>query len=292
MASDERSRRFMPPYEEPDPAKTARYRDALDSPLIPALPRPTLPDLERIEWAVIERFLTDFDASATARVLGVPLNRVLRLIASRRGAIAMSMYIARRASRVELEGDELLRRAYMVATADVRELVRVVRGSCRYCYGSDHRFQRTQEELRRVRNDHVRRQLNLPEPERVEFDDEGGDGYDKYRAPASDCPECFGRGIRFIEVTPTDELSPAAAMLFDGVKVSKAGDIEVKVRSRDKSADLVAMHLGIKKPRDLGDAGLPDPDELDDDTLERYVKTLRNRLYGADGAARELSREP
>ncbi len=149
--------------------------------------------------------------------------------------------LAERATSLAIDAAAVLRRFWLIATADPNELIQYRRTCCRYCHGTGHLFQRTPAELRRARTSwEALQKKNSPET----FDDEGGDGYDRRKAPHPDCPECFGEGEEHVFVADTRNLSEAARMLYAGVKQTKEG-LEVKMQSQESALVSVARHLGM-----------------------------------------------
>lgn len=74
----------------------------------------------------------------------------------------------------------------------------------------------------------------------------GGLGYRPTREPNPKCPECGGEGNGRIHVADTRNLSPAARMLYAGVKSGKDG-LEVRMHDQSKALENVARHLGMAK---------------------------------------------
>jgi hypothetical protein len=100
-------------------------------------------------------------------------------------------------------------------------------------------------EFRLARGPHLSKQLKLPPEERKPFDELGGIGYDKTKQPNPACPECNGKGIWISRPINLDALSPAAAMLFDGVKQDRNGNIEIKLRDRSRALEMFGYITGI-----------------------------------------------
>lgn len=152
-----------------------------------------------------------------------------------------------RAQRTGISADIALEHAWGIATADAREFVEYKVGCCRYCWGTDHRYQRTVAEFERAEADLARQNEELiaagKEGVKV-FDPQGGTGYDLRRPPNPDCPECFGEGKGRTVFKDTSLVSPAAAALFAGVKETKDG-VEIKVHSKDAALEKVFRHLGL-----------------------------------------------
>lgn len=177
---------------------------------------------------------------------------------------AVDQALAERAKRLSLEADDVVRELAAVVAADPRELIEYVRQSCRYCHGEGHRYQRTPAERERALSEWQRlKDLHERDAETAgqpfaEFDEQGGVGFDPRREPHPDCPECFGRGEQQAVIADTRYLSPAAARLYAGVKVTRDG-VELKTVSREKFVELAGRHLGMWNDKlDVNDARSPD----------------------------------
>lgn len=129
-----------------------------------------------------------------------------------------------------------------LATVDVNEIVRLEKRSCRFCHGIDHRYQwATEDEWA----DECARRLDLG---KETPGCEGGFGFDPRLQPHSQCPRCHGDGDTHIHVADYREMSPAARLLFNGVKWTKHGP-EIQLRDRDRLLELAGKHLGMFKER-------------------------------------------
>lgn len=155
--------------------------------------------------------------------------------------------IAARAERVKIDTDDVLKRMYAVATADPRELIELHRCCCRFCYGTDHHYQWTPNELREAITEYSREvacasvdQLKLLH----EPDASGGDGFNPYTDPNPKCPECFGEGVERVVPKDTRDLSPGAALLYAGVKTTQNG-MEIKMHDQTGMLINVGKHLGM-----------------------------------------------
>lgn len=143
--------------------------------------------------------------------------------------------------RLDCSLHEVVRDAWLVLTADVRELVDVRIGCCRYCYGSGHKRQRTVAEFNA---DFERWSNRRGKPVDAEFDEEGGIGFDPRRQPAAECPACFGDGAPRVVMHDTRNLSPAAAKLYLGAKRTATGETQMLVRDKDAARETLMRHLG------------------------------------------------
>jgi len=162
--------------------------------------------------------------------------------------------MAARLARAGLDADQVLARIRAIATADANELIELRRCCCRYCYGRNHRYQRTPAELKKHREE-FEKKIDDAEPnaERAaelkdEFDEEGGIGWDPRRDPHANCPECFGEGQLKEFAKDTRELSPEARMLYRGVKVTQNG-LQVLTADQDAHLRMLAEHAGLLRKR-------------------------------------------
>lgn len=155
-----------------------------------------------------------------------------------------------RAKRTGISADEVLRRYWAVATADPRELIELFRGCCRYCWGKNHKFQRTPNEMLEARAQNVLANLERQgknEPIQA-FAELGGVGFNPKNDPHPDCPECFGEGAGRVVAKDTRDLSPSARLLYAGVKTTQHG-LEIKMHSQQDALLNVGKHLGIFKEK-------------------------------------------
>lgn len=131
-----------------------------------------------------------------------------------------------------------------IGYADARELTELRRNCCRYCWGLGFRYQRTAAEREGAYADWLK--LSPKQKAKLgqlEFDERGGIGFHKHRAPNSECPECFGDGELDVFFKDTRRVSPAAARLYAGAKLTDKG-MEVKLRSQDGALENLARAAG------------------------------------------------
>lgn len=159
---------------------------------------------------------------------------------------AVAKAMEERAARTGITADRVLERLWAIATADPRELIELHRSCCRYCYGADHRYQRTPREMAEDRTAHEGAELvrqSEGKPPHV-FDDAGGLGWDPRRDPHPECPECFGEGVERVVPKDTRDLSPTAKLLYAGVKTTQHG-LEIRTHSQTDMLVNVGKHLGL-----------------------------------------------
>ncbi|WP_203234334.1 terminase small subunit [Burkholderia mayonis] len=157
---------------------------------------------------------------------------------------------ARRAARVEIDQDRVVRELMNIVFADANGLVEYRRTCCRHCYGKDYRHQRTAGEMERAKVEHrafvlkcKQEGIKLTVAEQT-FDEQGGIGYDPRKPPVEECPECFGEGWGDVFVKDTRSLPPELRSLYSGVKRTKEG-IEVRMHDKQGFAQLLMRHAGM-----------------------------------------------
>lgn len=155
-----------------------------------------------------------------------------------------------RAARTQIEADQVVSRLWGIATADARDLIELHRGCCRYCWGKDHRFQRTPREMESDRAEHAARAAEAaaegkPFPP---FNEGGGLGYNPKNDPHPNCPECFGDGVERVVPKDTRDLPPAARLLYAGVKTTQHG-LEIKTHDQLGALRDVGRHHGVFKDK-------------------------------------------
>lgn len=145
----------------------------------------------------------------------------------------------KRATDVGINAKHALQLIWDRATADPRELVEVRVSCCRYCYGTEHKYQRTLGEMATARKNW---ESNGNDPSK--FDEQGGVGYSPNRQPVESCPECHGDGVPRVLIKDTRTVSKAAASLFAGAKHGKHG-IEVLLHDQGKHIEMAGRNLKL-----------------------------------------------
>lgn len=199
--------------------------------------------------AFVQEYLVDLCATQAAVRAGYSAKTAeqqgARLLGNVKVSAAVTAAQADRSKRTAITADGVLRRLWTIATADPRELIAYRRRCCRYCYGLEHRYQSTPAELAR---DRAAWEVKQTKASKEVFDERGGTGFNARREPHPDCPECHGDGDADVFVRDTRHLSPAAVMLYAGVKAGKDGMIEVKLVDQQEALVNVARHLGLFDP--------------------------------------------
>lgn len=141
--------------------------------------------------------------------------------------------------RLQVDADRVVQEAWLIATADPRELVEVKTGCCRHFYGEGHKFQRTVGEMNAARE-----QWAVKQKPPAEFDEQGGIGFNPLLEPHPECPDCGGDGVARPVIKDTRRLSPQGRALFAGAKQGKHG-IEIQMHSKLDALEKLAKHFGL-----------------------------------------------
>lgn len=141
-------------------------------------------------------------------------------------------------SRTLIKADEVLAKAWNLATFDANELSQYRRGCCRHCWGFGYQYQwRDAVEFEEKRLEAVERKNREPL-------DVGGYGYNHTKEPNSECPRCHGEGIGQPFFPDTRKLNPDAALAYSGVKLGKNG-VEILSINRERMFEAVMKRLGL-----------------------------------------------
>jgi hypothetical protein len=197
------------------------------------------------EALFVVEFLVDLNASAAARRAGYSAANAglmgWKLTQRPRVRRAIDAALAERANRIKVAADDVVLRLWAIATADPRELAEFRRASCRYCHGTDHKYQYTPREAVAAEFEY---QIRNAKNRAAVFDPQGGVGFDPRKPPHPDCPECFGQGVPTQFVHDASTYSAEALALYAGVKATKHG-FEVQMHDQRAALVDVGRHLGI-----------------------------------------------
>ena len=163
---------------------------------------------------------------------------------------AVDAELTQQIARTRMEGDDVLRQLFLIAGADMRELVNVKVACCRHCHGEGHQYQRN---LSEYNTDQERFIDKGGKP--ADWDHQGGTGFNAQLPPHPDCPSCGGDGLARVVVNSTEALSMSAAAAFAGAEQTKHG-IKITTHSRMDAVDRLAKHFGLyqHEPQPVQDA--------------------------------------
>jgi hypothetical protein len=216
------------------------------------------------DWLFFGELVKDWDATKALRRSGIYKGEYVYPEASRRFnkpcvQAEVAKYKESIIGKIQLNAELVSKDILNVLAADPRELYEVVTLACRYCWGEGHKYQRTPNEWR------------LDETESTftgkPFHPMGGIGWNPYKGPHENCPECHGQGIIEERIKDVRFLSPAAAALYIGGERTKHG-LKINMRSKDAARKDAALYLGLNKET----VALVDGKQLKDMTDEELLK--------------------
>lgn len=215
-------------------------------------------DLTDQQEIFVREYLVDWNASAAAIRAGYSPKSAMtqgwQLLQNPKVSQAIVTLATARARRLGIDGDEIMRLWAAIVTFDANEISQLRRVCCPYCWGEGHARQYTPSGLEEAKKKHDRERARRKKADSAddigEFPDYTDAWYDKRKAPHEDCPECHGHGIEEVFFNDTRNLSPAARLVYCGVKVGKEG-IEVLMLSKEKAMDNLARALGLFKEKDV-----------------------------------------
>ncbi|WP_254276863.1 terminase small subunit [Halomonas sp. 3H] len=144
------------------------------------------------------------------------------------------------AQKLSVDAETVVKRWMDIATADVNELVQHRRCACRYCYGTDHRFQWIDEEEWL----NACAQAENASPPRQLPGNDGGYGFLRSADPHPECLKCDGEGEASVFIADTRRLSPQGLTLYAGLRQSRDG-VDIKLQDQLKALENVARYLGM-----------------------------------------------
>jgi phage terminase small subunit len=164
--------------------------------------------------------------------------------------------------KVQLNTQTVLDDILGVLNADPADIVDVIHGACRHCYGANHDHQLTHSEYNHLAFE--------SECTGKPFNPRGGPGYNAYADPCPTCPECHGQGLVVERVKDVRDMTPAARALYMGAERTKNG-LKINMRSKDAAREAAAKFLGLNKEtlRVVDGKNLKD---LSDDELEALAR--------------------
>lgn len=237
-------------------------------------------DLSPKQRVFVTEYLKDFNQTRAARCAGSPASNAhvagSHMIREKNVLTAIHQELVARRDRAEIDVDEVARYWYDLATADPRELITVDRCCCRYCWGIDHDHQYTLNEMRDLRRRHHDRYAKTPQDRRPMLDERGGEGFDAGAAPNPDCPECRGRGLAVARMPDLANLSRGAVLLLDGARITRTGEVEIKLRDRSRALENLQLLRGMMKPI-RSSLDIPPIDQMPDASLDRMLEDARRK---------------
>ncbi|HCU0656808.1 TPA: terminase small subunit [Klebsiella quasipneumoniae] len=174
-----------------------------------------------------------------------------------------------RQKRYAAELDDVIGQLTAIINADPNEISQYRRVNCRYCWGSDHKYQWRDiaEQLsaeRKAESDGV-----------APPDTSGGIGFVDNADPNPECPRCNGEGVGEPFFADTRDLEGDARYLLHGVKLGKFG-IEILTADKDSArkelARLILLRSTSERQAQLDIERL----ELQNEKLKREIDVLKD----------------
>lgn len=242
----------------------------------------------------IQEYIRTLNAAQSARAAGykyeVEANRLLRNPLVKE---LIDKGLADKAARNAISADEALVYHFKHSRTELPLLAR--NGACRFCYGMDFQYQFTQAEYREAQQKHFQLMQSRAARNRVPFDERGGMGFDPYKPPVDDCPECWGHGKDYPMLAHEIEaiLTPEQRTLFDGVTFDKrSGSVRFEFQNRMEHAKMAYTLAALIRP--VKAIEKLNPAEMTDDQLEEAVRNAREQglLGEASSQPSTVQREP
>lgn len=161
-----------------------------------------------------------------------------KLLARPKVALAIREYEQCSRNEAVFSAQDALRLWLDLVNADPAELISTVRYACRNCHGVDHKYHWFNHEYEAALFAAQAGATALP-------DIAGGLGYSRLLEPHPECPECRGDGETETRITPTEQLSRGARLLFGGVKRTKFGPEPIildKARALENASRIVGAY--------------------------------------------------
>lgn len=157
-------------------------------------------------------------------------------------AVEVAVNNAQAAAPVTFDVAAALTKWLEIAGADPDELIGLRVGCCRHCYGEGGLYQWHEVEYL-AKLDEAER-LQRAGDQNVQLPDlAGGFGYDHTTAPNPSCWKCRGEGVERVVARDTSKLTPAARLLYGGVKTTKDG-IQINIADRTKALENACRIIG------------------------------------------------
>ncbi|WP_411193767.1 terminase small subunit [Raoultella ornithinolytica] len=174
-----------------------------------------------------------------------------------------------RQKRYAAELDDVIGQLTAIINADPNEISQYRRVNCRYCWGSDHKYQ-WRDIAEQLSAERKAESDGAAPP-----DTSGGIGFVDNADPNPECPRCNGEGIGEPFFADTRDLEGDARYLLHGVKLGKFG-IEILTADKDSArkelARLILLRSTSERQAQLDIERL----ELQNEKLKREIDVLKD----------------
>lgn len=173
-----------------------------------------------------------------------------------------------RQKRYAAELDDVIGQLTAIINADPNEISQYRRVNCRYCWGSDHKYQ-WRDIAEQLSAERKAESDGAAPP-----DTSGGIGFVDNADPNPECPRCNGEGVGEPFFADTRDLEGDARYLLQGVKLGKFG-IEILTADKDSArkelARLILLRSTSERQAQLDIERL----ELQNEKLKREIDVLK-----------------
>lgn len=174
-----------------------------------------------------------------------------------------------RQRRYAAELDDVIGQLTAIINADPNEIAQYRRVNCRYCWGSEHRYQWRDiaEQLAAER----KAEADGAHPP----DTSGGIGFVDNGDPNPECPRCNGEGVGEPFFADTRDLEGDARYLLQGVKLGKFG-IEILTADKDSARKELARLILLRNTSERQSLLDVERLELQNEKLRHEISALRD----------------
>lgn len=174
-----------------------------------------------------------------------------------------------RQRRYAAELDDVIGQLTAIINADPNEIAQYRRVNCRYCWGSEHRYQWRDiaEQLAAER----KAEADGAHPP----DTSGGIGFVDNSDPNPECPRCNGEGVGEPFFADTRDLEGDARYLLQGVKLGKFG-IEILTADKDSARKELARLILLRNTSERQSLLDVERLELQNEKLRHEISALRD----------------
>lgn len=174
-----------------------------------------------------------------------------------------------RQKRYAAELDDVIGQLTAIINADPNEISQYRRVNCRYCWGSDHKYQ-WRDIAEQLSAERKAESDGAAPP-----DTSGGIGFVDNADPNPECPRCNGEGVGEPFFADTRDLEGDARYLLQGVKLGKFG-IEILTADKDSARKELARLILLRSTSELQAQLDIERLELQNEKLKREIDVLKD----------------
>lgn len=174
-----------------------------------------------------------------------------------------------RQKRYAAELDDVIGQLTAIINADPNEISQYRRVNCRYCWGSDHKYQ-WRDIAEQLSAERKAESDGAAPP-----DTSGGIGFVDNADPNPECPRCNGEGVGEPFFADTRDLEGDARYLLQGVKLGKFG-IEILTADKDSARKELARLILLRSTSERQSLLDVERLELQNEKLRHEISALRD----------------